>query len=1060
MSDVASLSVALHLNSAAFRSQITEAYQNAGQASKKFNQQATAQANELTTAIAKTVEAAKRIGVQGANDDQFAGATRGAGQLNFVLHEVAAGSNVASSSIINALIPAVHTLKGRLDSSAGGWKTQQDAARQAAAELESAAKAQIAAAQAERQSALNKAAIAEKTIAAAQAQREQAIALDEYYAKQTEVNKLYGLNVSYQDEHLKNERAIIEANRLEASGLEKLKAAKAVVVTADAAETGGKAALTAATEAAAAANTQLTVTQRIAATSSRALSSAMSLLGGPVGIGLSVLAAGGSMIYSEFKKSEEQTKKLNAALLGTRTSAQLSLTELRSLNAQLGGTEHSLSAVVAAANGGFSGALLHEVASIATAYAEAGGNAEDLVSKISALKGDPLNAMAQLTAQGISLNESIVAQVISLTNKGETAKATQLIMEQALDAESVKLKELAAHAETYLDKLKNLGREWGILGSLGETIALTDLLTKDQKEFDEKTRRFIATSKAGYAEAQSDRIKNAAGLKSYMDAGSTAAEKRAAAIKKLNNSIYASGSQEYQRILKGINDEYDKATKKDKPKKSGSGETEGQRMLEQALQRNAALKEQAQTTDTLTESERQLVAFNEKLSGLKGENLTKSQQSLVNMQDQIRAQLQSNIQLEKEAVLRKTSLKYQAESRKWAEEAQAMQREAALNLEKYNLSEQEASDAEARNAIINRFNQRRIALEKDFTDTTSAEYQARLADLERIKQQELQITEQSVQDRLRAEQDYSAGFRRGAKNWTDNARDANSQIASFTTSAFDSMASSLASFAITGKGSFKSFTISILSDLAQIATRIALSSALQSIFGMVGSAFGGAIGGSAGAAGGGNTPSGSYEAAAATVEFNAKGGVYDSPSLSAYSNQIHDTPQFFAFAKGAGVFGEAGPEAIMPLTRGTDGSLGVRAIGEQSSGPALSVIKGLIDMATQSLLTTIQSLVGTSFSTSAEGITGMGAAPMIPAPRAADEFSGIRATASGQPSASVEGPKVWITISGDKTSTDSTSGFEEFGQQIGSFVEKKYRELQAKDMRPGGAIWSAVRGQR
>jgi hypothetical protein len=30
------------------------------------------------------------------------------------------------------------------------------------------------------------------------------------------------------------------------------------------------------------------------------------------------------------------------------------------------------------------------------------------------------------------------------------------------------------------------------------------------------------------------------------------------------------------------------------------------------------------------------------------------------------------------------------------------------------------------------------------------------------------------------------------------------------------------------------------------------------------------------------------------------------------------------------VFGEAGPEAIMPLTRGADGSLGVRAIGRQS----------------------------------------------------------------------------------------------------------------------------------
>jgi phage-related minor tail protein len=36
----------------------------------------------------------------------------------------------------------------------------------------------------------------------------------------------------------------------------------------------------------------------------------------------------------------------------------------------------------------------------------------------------------------------------------------------------------------------------------------------------------------------------------------------------------------------------------------------------------------------------------------------------------------------------------------------------------------------------------------------------------------------------------------------------------------------------------------------------------------------------------------------------------------------------FAFAKGgAGIMGEAGPEAIMPLTRAPDGSLGVRAVG-------------------------------------------------------------------------------------------------------------------------------------
>lgn len=63
-----------------------------------------------------------------------------------------------------------------------------------------------------------------------------------------------------------------------------------------------------------------------------------------------------------------------------------------------------------------------------------------------------------------------------------------------------------------------------------------------------------------------------------------------------------------------------------------------------------------------------------------------------------------------------------------------------------------------------------------------------------------------------------------------------------------------------------------------------------------------------------------------------KGGVYTSANLSAYSNTIVDTPTYFAFAKGAGLMGEAGPEAIMPLTRAADGSLGVRAIGNVNSG--------------------------------------------------------------------------------------------------------------------------------
>ncbi|WP_374257868.1 phage tail tape measure protein, partial [Yokenella regensburgei] len=248
--------------------------------------------------------------------------------------------------------------------------------------------------------------------------------------------------------------------------------------------------------------------------------------------------------------------------------------------------------------------------------------------------------------------------------------------------------------------------------------------------------------------------------------------------------------------------------------------------------------------------------------------------------------------------------------------------------------------------------------------------------------------EQSAQDKLAAEADYTAGFRRGTRNWIDSARDANNQMANFSTGLFDGMTDSLTSFVTTGKLSFRDFTTSVLADLAKISMRIALSSALQSIFG---AAF-------SGGSGGGSTPSGAYDSAAAGLKFdvNAKGGVYDSPSLSAYSGGVYNSPQVFAFAKGAGVFGEAGPEAIMPLTRGADGSLGVRAVGAQG------------------------------------GQSSGGMAPVV-----------------------------YITVQGDGgTSTQTTGGWEQFGKEIGNFVDQRYRQLRNADLRPGGAIWNSTNGRR
>jgi phage-related minor tail protein len=88
------------------------------------------------------------------------------------------------------------------------------------------------------------------------------------------------------------------------------------------------------------------------------------------------------------------------------------------------------------------------------------------------------------------------------------------------------------------------------------------------------------------------------------------------------------------------------------------------------------------------------------------------------------------------------------------------------------------------------------------------------------------------------------------------------------------------------------------------------------------------------------------EDADAAAKENAKGGVYDEFGRAAreyadggaFTNRIVSRPTYFRYGGGLGLMGEAGPEAVMPLTRGGDGRLGVSAIGAASGGAAVYVI--------------------------------------------------------------------------------------------------------------------------
>jgi len=109
---------------------------------------------------------------------------------------------------------------------------------------------------------------------------------------------------------------------------------------------------------------------------------------------------------------------------------------------------------------------------------------------------------------------------------------------------------------------------------------------------------------------------------------------------------------------------------------------------------------------------------------------------------------------------------------------------------------------------------------------------------------------------------------------------------------------------VAGGKSFQDILRSVAGDLAKLA--------VQDIFGNSGGSggfdLGGLLGGLVSVNAAGNVIQGGR------VQAFAKGGVLSSPSL-------------FPMSRGVGLAGEAGPEAILPLSRGSDGKLGVATQG-------------------------------------------------------------------------------------------------------------------------------------
>lgn len=179
-------------------------------------------------------------------------------------------------------------------------------------------------------------------------------------------------------------------------------------------------------------------------------------------------------------------------------------------------------------------------------------------------------------------------------------------------------------------------------------------------------------------------------------------------------------------------------------------------------------------------------------------------------------------------------------------------------------------------------------------------------------------------DTLEVQSHWQVGASRAFANYQENAANVAGQAETVFTNAFTNMGNALETFATTGKLNFKGLVVSILADIAKMEARAATSS----IFGMLTSMIGGWFGG--------GSSYGMKDMAMPAAGFvkSAMGNVFDNGEVrkfadgGSFTNGIVSSPTNFNM----GQMGEAGPEAIVPLTRTSDGSLGVKQTGSSGSG--------------------------------------------------------------------------------------------------------------------------------
>ena len=213
-----------------------------------------------------------------------------------------------------------------------------------------------------------------------------------------------------------------------------------------------------------------------------------------------------------------------------------------------------------------------------------------------------------------------------------------------------------------------------------------------------------------------------------------------------------------------------------------------------------------------------------------------------------------------------------------------------------------------------------LITEKEFEKT---EIEARAREIAREHKDLLDaqgISVDELTEKLTAAKDATFDFKESFKELAESALDLETNIGERLITGIDSMGDAFADLVVDGKASFAELTVSILKDIQKMIIKALFFKAIMGAKNFLGFGDGGVVGNDVQGFGG------------QKVMAAAKGQVMAKNKIVPYAyGGIVSRPTLFPMANGAGLMGEAGPEAIMPLRRNKQGKLGVETNGTTSN---------------------------------------------------------------------------------------------------------------------------------